>query len=83
MSDGLFLKNFRKMTNKIAPLFVLYIQNSRKRNRISFFIGLDFKVLNQRGSRETAALVVCVSGGRCKQRPYKRPYKRSYKGEVS
>ncbi len=39
---------------------VIIIQNSRKRNRISFFIGLDFKVLTRRGSRETAALVVRI-----------------------
>ena len=40
---------------------VLKIQNSRKRNRISFFIGLDFKVFSKRGSRETAALVFACS----------------------
>ena len=30
--------------NHFSYIVVLIIQNSRKRNRISFFIGLDFKV---------------------------------------
>ncbi len=37
---------------------VLIVQNSRKRNRIRFFIGLDFKVFSNSGSRETAAVVL-------------------------
>ena len=51
-------ENFCYGVNKTMLSIVLYIQNSRKRNRISFFIGLDFKVFSKRGSRETAALVL-------------------------
>ena len=50
--------------NNISRKIVLYVQNSRKRKRISFFIGLDFKVFSKRGSRETAALVFDYIGCR-------------------
>ena len=49
--------NLQFRVNKTILSIVLYIQNSIKRNRISFFIGLDFKVFSKCGSRETAALV--------------------------
>ena len=51
-------ENFFDGVNNTLNAVVEYVKNSRKRNRISFFIGLDFKVLTRRGSRETAALVI-------------------------